>query len=393
MAEVVSTAAEAGRAAIGPLDAERDLALRARLDGRIRVDRAETLARAKANGNGAWLGRWLGTHLGPGRLSLDEFLYYGLHARDATPEELARFTGKAVQTRLHARCNSREWFAVANDKLLLHHLMKGAALPHPELQAVYLRGADETAQDEPVLPTRERLRRFLEQKARYPLFAKPIQGMYSIGAVCLEGCRDGQLLRRAGSSVSFDAFADYVERIDERGYLFQDLLEPHPAWRERFGPTLPSARVMVLVGDDGPELHMATLKVPDGSHDADNFWREGNLLAAVDLDDGAIGRPVRGVADRREELAEHPLTGGAFDGFTLPDWDAARRLTLRAAGLVPGIRTQGWDVCFTDRGPVLLELNFGGDLNLHQLSHGRGVLSERYARHARAAGYRGKLPG
>ena len=52
------------------------------------------------------------------------------------------------------------------------------------------------------------------------------------------------------------------------------------------------------------------------------------------------------------------------------------------------IRTQSWDVALTDKGPVLLEVNFGGDLNLAQLAHGTGVLDDAYANHLRRCGYR-----
>ncbi|HTW26376.1 MAG TPA: hypothetical protein VME92_04565 [Acetobacteraceae bacterium] len=40
------------------------------------------------------------------------------------------------------------------------------------------------------------------------------------------------------------------------------------------------------------------------------------------------------------------------------------------------------------RGPVLLKVNYGGDLNLTQLAHGTGVLDERYAEHLARCGYR-----
>ena len=55
---------------------------------------------------------------------------------------------------------------------------------------------------------------------------------------------------------------------------------------------------------------------------------------------------------------------------------------------LPGIRARSWDVAPTDSGPVLLEVNFGGDLNLAQRAHGAGVLDETYAEHLRQNGYR-----
>jgi hypothetical protein len=39
---------------------------------------------------------------------------------------------------------------------------------------------------------------------------------------------------------------------------------------------------------------------------------------------------------------------------------------------------------------VILEVNYGGDLNLAQLAHGAGVLDERYTEHLARGGYRSK---
>jgi len=63
-------------------------------------------------------------------------------------------------------------------------------------------------------------------------------------------------------------------------------------------------------------------------------------------------------------------------------------LVMSAAPVFAGIRTQSWDVALTDQGPVFLEVNFGGDLNLAQLANGKGVLDEGYIEHLRECGYR-----
>ena len=66
---------------------------------------------------------------------------------------------------------------------------------------------------------------------------------------------------------------------------------------------------------------------------------------------------------------------------------ASTALATAAARLLPGIRTQSWDIALTDAGPVPLEVNFGGDLNLTQLASGAGVLDATYREHLRCCGY------
>jgi hypothetical protein len=60
---------------------------------------------------------------------------------------------------------------------------------------------------------------------------------------------------------------------------------------------------------------------------------------------------------------------------------------LRAASLFPAIRNQSWDIAITARGPAILEVNWGGDLNLHQIAHGRGILDDRFTAHLQRCGY------
>jgi glutathione synthase/RimK-type ligase-like ATP-grasp enzyme len=62
----------------------------------------------------------------------------------------------------------------------------------------------------------------------------------------------------------------------------------------------------------------------------------------------------------------------------LPEWTALTALCLKAARAFPGLRMQAWDIALTERGPVLVEVNVGGDFNLPQLAHGSGLMDERF---------------
>ena len=61
-------------------------------------------------------------------------------------------------------------------------------------------------------------------------------------------------------------------------------------------------------------------------------------------------------------------------------------MVISAAEILPGIRTQSWDIALAAEGPVILEVNYGGD----QLAHGTGVLDERYVKHLARCGYRSR---
>jgi Sugar-transfer associated ATP-grasp len=172
------------------------------------------------------------------------------------------------------------------------------------------------------------------------------------------------------------------------GYVIQRRLASAPELAALFGPRLWSARLRALVTPAEPLIHRAVAKIATGDNPADNFWRAGNMIGAIDASSGRITRVVRGTGMDQRANESHPDTGCPMVGTMIPDWAAVTKSVREAATLFPGIRTQSWDVALSDRGPVLLEVNYGGDLNLAQLAHGKGVLDEVYAEHLRRCGYK-----
>jgi hypothetical protein len=89
--------------------------------------------------------------------------------------------------------------------------------------------------------------------------------------------------------------------------------------------------------------------------------------------------------------APHPDTGAPIVGTTVSGGREMTDTVRTASHAFAGIRTQSWDIALTADGPVCPELNDGGDLNLHQITHGAGVLDETCRQHLQRCGCRGKL--
>ena len=363
------------------------------LDGPIRVDLMRHLRAALDGGKtfGALAREILALGRGPGKLSPHEYFYYGLYGSPLPLEEKLRFVGKTAQQRFHEACNAPEWFAVVHDKLLFQAAMAGAGLPVPRLLAIQHRSR--AWPDLPRLATPADIARFVRTTTAFPFFVKPIDGMYSLGSMLVEGCDEAAaaLRLRFGGTLAIDRFAEQLV-AHEAGHVLQARLVPHPAIAGLVGDRLPSVRALVLSGEDGPAILRAVCKLPGGRNIADNYWRPGNMLAAIATDTGEIRRVVRGTGADLAELERHPDTGERLLGRTLPLWRETKALIEAAARTLPGVRTQAWDVALAEEGPVLLEVNYGGDLNLAQLAIGRGVLEPAYAAHLRRCGYEKKLP-
>ena len=378
---------EQARSDAAVLDAAAAKAQIAALDAPYRLDLRAHARAAEAAGRRSTTMFWELAQVmrGPGRLTVHEYFYYRLDDPGLTRDEARRFVGKQRQRVFHMACNDVRWYAVAHDKALFYAAARGSGLPIPETAAVYTQGARSFAAE--MLRTPEQLAGFLQREDCYPLFIKPIDGIYSVGVLSLAALEATQVRFTSGALADLEAVVRFVTEFGGEGFLLQRRLQPHPALRDAFGNTLPSVRFLTLLSPAGAAIESAVLKIPSAGNPADNYWRAGNMLGALDAG-GTVRRAITGTGMAMREVAEHPDTGAALAGLALPDWKQAADLCRYAASMFPGIRTQSWDIALTDAGPVILEFNFGGDLNLHQLAHRRGALTPSYVEHLKRCGYR-----
>lgn len=323
---------------------------------------------------------------GPGRLTAHEYFYYRLYDPSIARDEKLRYVGKRAQQRFHDICNDPHWFAIAHDKALFYAVARGAGLPVPETVAVYAPGGRNFGA--PALRTTEDLAAFLRDPTLYPLFIKPIDGMYSVGVQSLASIAGDQIRLATGETIELDEVLRFINEFGRDGFLLQRCLEPHPLLRQAYGGTLGTVRFLILLGSKAAAIESALLKIPTARNPADNYWRAGNMLGALD-ETGIVRRVIMGAGATTCEVTTHPDTGTALPGLQLPHWHSAMQLCLHAAAMFPGIRTQSWDIAIVESGPVLMEFNFGGDLNLHQLAHQRGALTPSYVAHLQSCGCRG----
>ena len=322
------------------------------------------------------------------RIGFDEAYFLGMYHGEKTDAEMARYVGRMRQSKFHLACNDSGWFATAQDKALYYTILKGAGLAVPEPLGFV--GTKRREGFGIWIGSPEALQEFFNAQTQWPLFTKPVDGMFSLGAMKLLGL-DGDMLQVQNEEpVRVPELWQYMNVMSARGFLIQSCLRPSAFAAQNFSDVIASVRMLVLFSGSEPQIESAVLKIPGGQHVADNFWRPGNMLAAVD-ETGKITRVLMGKGLDQKQVDMHPVTGVHFAGLQIPNWSEISSEVIKAAALMPGIRTQSWDVGLTENGPHLLEVNFGGDLDLHQMAHQRGILSDNYIMHLVACGV--KLTG
>lgn len=304
----------------------------------------------------------------PNRLTADEYELFNLGS--LSWEEKSQFLGANAMTAVSAN-NDPQSQCLARDKLIAYGILHLYQFPFPKILAVGhpTRGFPGAVSLKSVPEVRE----YLATSAVFPIFMKPIAGNAGAGSVWVDSYADGLLHLRNGKTIQV---SEYFNRwLCRDGILLQAVARPHPEIASRFGPRLATARIVVLISENGPIIHRAVLRIPAGNNMVDNFRHgvSGNLLGDVEIDTGIISNVIGMNGKRVVSMPTHPDTGEHIVGCVLPDWQQAKEMCMQAALLFPGIRYQSWDIAFTDQGPQTIEVNSGGDVDVLQLASGRGV--------------------
>jgi len=324
---------------------------------------------------------------GGGRCGITDYYQHKLYD-DAYLQGRGRadFLGWRLLQEFSLALNPRYAVLPAWDKVVFAEIAGASGLPIAPVRACFHR-ADRISPALGIhLKSREMTGSFLRDASVYPLFGKPAFSQMGLGAAYLAGYEQATDTVRLldGKAIVVD---DFLRRLDqsvdrryhkpECGYLFQECLTLAPEIQAfTHWPAQCGARLICLNGPDGVQPIRATWKIAVPPNQTDNFVLgvSGNLLASVDLVSGEVSRMIGGFWPKTRVFEKHPISGQDVRGFRLPGWTRVLDACRHGAAVFPLMRIHHWDFAFTDRGPVILELNDIGGTNIPQM-HGLGLLT------------------
>lgn len=320
----------------------------------------------------------LALRLGRNQLGFSEYFDYGLYSNDLSIQRKREFVGWRKFALLARVLVDDFSLFLSLDKSTSYALFKGHGLPFPEIKASFARPCSPKFCQS--LNSINELEKFLREESSYPVYVKPSHGSYGKGNALLR-CRDGQeLVFGDDSRMGITEYCTSLLGQVGLGWIFQEPLVPHNEIAQLCGQRISGVRVHSFMKSDGPMVFRAIWKINVGTSDSDNFHHgaSGNMLADVDVNTGRVTRVVHGMGFDQEVDPGHPITGKPLVEFCLPHWPDVKRLVCQAHHLFPGFISPGWDVAICDEGPVLLEVNAFGDIDLTQHAAGRGFVDENF---------------
>ncbi len=161
---------------------------------------------------------------------------------------------------------------------------------------------------------------------------------------------------------SMDSVYEYLTRKG-MNYELEELLHQNKKVASIYPDSINTVRIVTIVDNGVPHIICAYFRIGNGKY-VDNF-NSGGMVAPVNEETGEV---IDKAIDKKKNLYErHPATNETIKGFVFPDWDEAIEMVKKASLVVPEMRYIGWDVCFSTKGPVLVEGNEYPGHDIYQL--------------------------
>ena len=139
---------------------------------------------------------------------------------------------------------------------------------------------------------------------------------------------------------------------DGKGIL-EEMVIQHPKMASLCPTSVNTCRIATLLGDKQQGIVYAFLRIGNGKV-MDNVVC-GGIAARIDLESGRL--LTVGADKQGNTFIKHPITNTSIIGFTIPYWEEAKAMCLKAAEKVPEMRFIAWDVAITENGPTFIEGN------------------------------------
>lgn len=163
----------------------------------------------------------------------------------------------------------------------------------------------------------------------------------------------------------FKSLDEVYEYVQNKNFELEEVIKQNAEVNKICPNSINTVRVVTIL-DKNKKAHiiMTYFRIGNGSAFVDNF-NSGGMVAPVDENTGVVLQPA---IDKNKNLYEvHPATGSQIKGFKFPYWNEMRAMVEEAAQVIPEVGYVGWDVCFTDDGPILVEANDFPGHDIYQL--------------------------
>lgn len=168
----------------------------------------------------------------------------------------------------------------------------------------------------------------------------------------------------------------YITELYENNFtLLEEYIVQHSLLSQLYPNAINTVRIVTFYNENNDVEIWGTLLRMGVDKSVDNF-DAGGLSANIDINSGIVDKPAK-VKDPfvTDTFKNHPRTGCQILGLQIPFWNEIISLVKNIAVELDDVRTVGWDIAITEKGPTIVEGNDNWDKTHFELISGIGLNS------------------
>lgn len=273
---------------------------------------------------------WCGFRYGAGYMDYDLFEMYNLNSKQRNS-----YLTRGRNNSLVKKYNNQKYYHIFDNKNEFNRLFSDFV----DRDWITLFGS-----------SKKDIIRFISRNNEF--FVKPINA----------SCGKGIKKINTNDYSSVEELYSEINSTGEDCVLEQKIVQ-HDDVSQIYSGSINTVRIVTILKNNVPRVVSTSFRIGNGGV-VDNF-NSGGMVAPVDKTNGIV---IDNAIDKNKNLyVTHPISGKEIKGFQFPDWKQAVEMCKKSALRVPQIGYVGWDVCFTQNGPRLVEGNEFPGHDIYQL--------------------------
>ena len=206
---------------------------------------------------------------GPGKMTLPEYVQYGIYDPALSNEERLRFITNTIHWPITHQCCDMTWQATTEDSWLCARVLEGSGIPMPQTLAVIDR-TDRTYPGTRTVHTPSEFRDVARAHVRdgASVFGKENRGVSGFGTFLIQEAERDRLHIEGEGWFSYEQCLDNL--IGDTAYILQPFEHNH-AFINRYTNHLATVRICLLLTREGPKIPFAVLKLPSEGRNSDHY--------------------------------------------------------------------------------------------------------------------------
>lgn len=141
--------------------------------------------------------------------------------------------------------------------------------------------------------------------------------------------------------------------------LFEELVIQNSQMKAFNSSSVNTIRIMTALYPNGNVKTIAAfLKIGRDGADVDNAGDGGNIDCGVDIETGVLYNAIEFNSWKNiDTITYHPDTRALLKDVKIAGWESIIQEVKNYQARLPFLKTIGWDVAITDKGPVIIEIN------------------------------------